>query len=306
MPEDGGGMPAQVIERFESHLPLLERVVSQVLASTGASVRDMVYLGAIVLMRAASEWDEATGLSFKEYAEVTITSELLHHAHYPVPVLRLPAELSQYQPRLNAIAQALASLQPKPMALTTYSAMAVRHPALAGGYGNMGYNPYVDAMPSANAPKTEGIPQMMWRLFKKRLPLILGLVIATEIGITAFTITSPKTWVAYSTLNTGIGSKDPLGGGGDWFTQGTIVANITELLKSRTVLENTIAELKLETSPEKLGKRITVSRMGQAGLLKVEAEAESREAAAELVNTNVREFLRYYITTQSHEARSGN
>ena len=49
------------------------------------------------------------------------------------------------------------------------------------------------------------------------------------------TVTSPKTWVAYSTLNTGIGSKDPLGGGGDWFSQGTIVANITELLKSRTV-----------------------------------------------------------------------
>jgi uncharacterized protein involved in exopolysaccharide biosynthesis len=77
-------------------------------------------------------------------------------------------------------------------------------------------------------------------------------------------------------------------------------------LKSRTVLENTISVLKLDTTPEKLGKRITVSRMGQAGLLKVEAEAESAEAAAELVNTNVREFLRYYITTQSHEARSGN
>lgn len=299
-----GGLPEAIAQRFEEHLPLLERVVSQILLGTGGSVRDMVYLGALVLLRAAAEWDESTGLSFKEYAEVTLTSELLHHAHYPVPVLKLPAELAAYAPRLNAIAQALASMQPPmPTALTTFSAHSARYPAMAAAYQPQGGFIGGPAQGPAG-PKAANPAALAWKLLMKRLPLILGLVILTEAGIVAHTVTSPKTWVAYSTLNSGIGTQDPLGGGGDWFTQGTIVANITELLKSRTVLEATIGSLGLETSPEKLAKRITVNRMGQTGLLKVEAEAETPEAASELVNTNVREFLRYYATSQSHEARS--
>lgn len=300
------GLPNAAIKRFEDHLPLLERVVSQVLVAASGSVRDMVYLGAVVLMRCAAEWDETCGLSFKEYAEVTVTSELLHFVHYPVPILKLPEQLTAYTARLNAIAQALATQLPAaPMALTTFPAMALRHPAMvpAAAYGAP--SEFIGAPAPAGPVKSpEAIGKNIWNLFVKRMPLILGLVILTEVGIAYTTFTSPKTWVAYTTINSGIGANDPLGGKGDWFTQGTIVANITEMITSRTVLENTATALSLEVPPEKLAKRISVSRTGSSGLLKVEAEAESREAASELANTVVREFMRFYVNSQSHEARS--
>lgn len=68
----------QALARFEAHMPLLERVIAQVLTGSNGSVRDLVYLGAAVLLRCAAEYTEGSGLTFKEYAEVTITSELLH------------------------------------------------------------------------------------------------------------------------------------------------------------------------------------------------------------------------------------
>ena len=298
---------AETMARFEGHLPLLERVISQLLTTGAGSVRDMIYFGAAVLLRCAAEWNDGVGLTFKEYAEVTLTGELLHHMHYPVAVMRLPAELGPYQPMLNAMAQSLASVHAGPtMAMATYHAMAMRHPAMmpqhtmaltAGGE-------FYGAPSHAGQPGAGSALQLVWKLIKRRLPLIVALVMATEAGITYHTLNSPKTWVAYTTLNSGIGAKDPLGGGGDWFSQGTIVANITELIKSRTVLENTITALTLDTNPEDLADRITVSRMGQAGLLKIEADAEEPKAAAELVNTLVREFMRYYATSQSQDARS--
>lgn len=307
--ENKQGMNLEVQARFEAHLPLLERVVSQLLTSGTGSVRDMVFLGAAVLLRAASEWNEGFGLNFKEFAEVTLTGELLHHMHYPVPVLRIPAELSAYQPRLLAMAQSLAQSHAGPtMALATYHTMNMRHPAMSGPSPSMALAPvdayYTQAASAADASAPSPF-KVVADLIMKRLPLIAAMVIATEVGIAAYTINSPKTWVAYSTMNSGMGSKDALGGGGDWFTQGTIVANITELIRSRTVLENTISTLGLKnTSPEDLADRITVGRMGQAGLLKVEAEGGSAKESAELNNTVVREFLRYYASTQSQDARS--
>lgn len=297
-------LDALALQRFEEHMPLLERVVSQVLVASTGSVRDMVYLGALVLMRCATEWQEDSGLSFKEFAEVSVTSELLHFVHYPVPVLKLPEQLSPFTARLNAIAQALASQLPAaPMALTTYPAMAIRHPAMVPQYPAP-TEFYGAPTPAHHVPSPANVGATIWKLFKKRAPLILGLVLLTEIGITAQTITSPKSWVAATTINSGIGANDPLGGKSDWFTEGTIVANITEMLTSRTVLENTITTLGLQTTPDKLAKHITVSRTGNSGLLKVEADAETRDSAAELANTVVREFMRFYVTSQSHEARS--
>ena len=123
--------PTQAIARFEEHLPLLERVLSQILSNTPASVRDLVYLGAAVLLRCAADWEPNCGLTFKEYAEVAVTSELLHHLHYPVPLLRLPHELTPYQARLNAVAQGLmAMLPPHSMAIMTYPAHSARYPSM--------------------------------------------------------------------------------------------------------------------------------------------------------------------------------
>lgn len=292
-------VPAEAIDRFEEHLPLLERVVSQLMSSATSSVRDLVYLGATVLLRCALEWTPETNLSFKEYAEVTVTSELLHQMHYPVPVLHLPEALGPYAPRLAAMSQSLASLRPSPpLALATYQATTLQHPALMGAYA-----PEFYGAPSAHHAGP-GVAATIWKLFRKRLPLILGLVLLTEIGITVFTVKSPKTYVADTTLNSGIASKDPIGGGGDWFTQGTVLANLTTLITSRTVLSNTISALGLHTTPEQLANHVKVTRIGATGLLQIEADADKPDQASDLANTLVREFLRFYIASQTHEARS--
>ncbi|HEY9722967.1 MAG TPA: GNVR domain-containing protein, partial [Oscillatoriaceae cyanobacterium] len=219
--------------------------------------------------------------------------------HYPVPVLHLPEALGPYAPRLAAMAQSLTALRPNPpLALATYQAAALQHPALMGAYAP----PEFYGQPAAH--HGPNMAATIWKLFKKRMPLILGLVLLTEIGITVFTIKSPKTYVADTTLNSGIASKDPLSQGGDWFTQGTVIANLTSLITSRTVLSNTISALGLHTTPDKLADQVKVTRIGATALLQVEADADTPEQASDLANTLVRQFLQFYIASQTHEARS--
>lgn len=297
---------ASATARVSAHLPTLERVALQVVSANGGSVRDAVYVGALALFKAASEWTEATELAFSEYAEIVITSEILRHVHYPVPVLQLPEALAPFRPQLDAMARSIAELRPASagLMLVTQNAAALRHPyALAPvGLGAPGLEPL--AAGEGSSADALGIFKKLGTLFKRHWLLVSAIVVATEVGVAAYTVTAPKTYLAETTLNSGIGSKDPLSGGGDWFTQGTVVANLAELMKSRTVLENTSQALKLEMDLEDLAKRLSVNRMGQTGLLKVEAEAASPEAASDLANAVVREFLRYYAGTQSHSARS--
>lgn len=289
------------IARTSAHLPTLERVALQVVTAHGGSVRDAVYVGAIALHKAASEWTDATELSFSEYAEIVITSEILRHVHYPVPVLRLPEALAGFRAQLDAMARHIAELRPAGASLmvVTQSAAALRHPYALAPLGP-------GAVPMAGPAPGDalGVFRKLGELFKRHWLLVSAIVVATELGVGAYTVTAPKTYLAETTLNSGIGNKDPLTGGSDWFTQGTVVANLTELMKSRTVLENTAQALRLDTTIEDLGRRLSVNRMGQTGLLKVEAEAPTPEAASDLANAVVREFLRYYAGTQSHNARS--
>lgn len=285
------------LERFSTHLDVLERVLHTCLANGNGPVPHLVNLGALLLLRAASDWRPGCGLAFGAYAEVTLTGELLRHGPW-VPQVELPAELAPWQEALQGLQ---ARLNARFGAWLTPAHSQVAAPAGSGPLT-------LPVAPPAAAPGVTRPPSgVAWLpLLKKRLPFVVALVMATELGIAAHGWNTPPTWLASATLNSGLGSKGVLGSGGDWFTQGTVFANITELLKSRSVLEAVIDALKLEDSPESLLKRLSVSRLGQAGLLRVEGEARDPRAAADLVNTWVREFMKFYANQQSYEARSNH
>lgn len=284
-------------ERFGTHIEVLERVLYTCLANGNGPIPHLVNLGALLLLRAASEWRPEYGLPFGAYAEVMLTGELLRHGPF-VPYVELPAELAPWQGALQGLH---ARLQARFGAWLTPAMPHTATPPLGSAF-NLSTTP----APPLRGSGRHSLSMRWLPLLKKRLPFIVALVVATELGIAAHSWNTPPTWLATATLNSGLGSKSVLGGGGDWFTQGTVFANITELLKSRSVLEAVIAALKLEDTPDILRKRLGVSRLGQAGLLRVEGEAQDPRAAAELVNTWVREFMKFYARQQSHEARSNH
>jgi uncharacterized protein involved in exopolysaccharide biosynthesis len=292
--------PQDPIGLFEAHLPVLERVVRALAPTQPDQARALVTLGALVLLRAATEWRPGSGLPFSAYAEATLGSELLRHADRPVPTLALPPELAPFAERLQAIGEAVARLGSRPLAAPVAPLVGAGSETLA--WPSAGPLALVPPLPPGPAePAARGVP---WARMRRHLPAVLALVVATELGVLAHAWQSPPVWVARATLDSGLGTQRLLGGGSDWFTQGTLIANVMELLKSRTVLEAVIATLKLEETPDTLAKRVTVTRLGQAGLLRLEAEAPEATAAAELANTLAREFLRYYAASQSLDARS--
>ncbi|MEB3327900.1 MAG: hypothetical protein VKQ33_01565 [Candidatus Sericytochromatia bacterium] len=297
-------LPQAPLGLFEAHLPVLERVVRALAPASPDQARALVTLGALVLLRATTEWRPDAGLSFAAYAEATLGSELLRHLDRPLPALALPPELACLAERVQAIGEAVARLAPRPLAAPPGAAAgtlaaAPPDPLAWPPTGPLALVPPL--APGLGAPASRGWP---WARLRRHLPAVLALVVATEVGVLAHAWQSPPVWVARATLDSGLGAQRLLGGGSDWFTQGTLIANVMELLKSRTVLEAVIGTLKLEETPDTLVKRVTVTRLGQAGLLRLEAEAPDPTAAAELANTLAREFLRYYAASQSLDARS--
>ncbi|MEB3220591.1 MAG: GNVR domain-containing protein [Candidatus Sericytochromatia bacterium] len=287
--------PQDPLSLFEAHLGVLARVVQALAPAHAGQARALVTLAALLLLRAATEWRPASGLRFSAYAEATLGSELLRHLDRPLPPLALPPELAPFASRLQGVADAVAR------------EASGRLPAVvgqAGGRPLVGVSVPLALVPEPASPGEEAARGLPWGRMRRHLPAVLGLVLATELGVLAHAWHTPPVWVARATLDSGLGAQRLLGGGGDWFSQGTLIANVMELLKCRTVLTAVIGTLKLADTPETLARRLTVSRLGQAGLLRLEAEASEAPAAAELANTVVREFLRYYASTQSLDARS--
>lgn len=284
------------LKRFSENLDVLERVL-RICSSNGfGPLQYLINLGAIILLRAASDWKTAGGLPFPTYAEITLTGELLRHGH-ALPYVELPAELSPWGRQLEQMHERLKK--------------QFGDWLLPPGGGSLPHRsthyPPLQTAPLPHVAKPVERRGYSWLPpLKKRLPFLIALIVATETGIASYTVNTPHTWLSSATINSGLGNKNVLGGGGDWFSQGTIFANITELLKSRSVLEAVIETLKLEETPDALRQRLSVSRLGQAGLLRVEGEASDSRAAADLVNTWVREFMKFYANQQSHEARSNH
>jgi capsular exopolysaccharide synthesis family protein len=64
-----------------------------------------------------------------------------------------------------------------------------------------------------------------------------------------------------------------------------------QLMQVRPLLENTIRELELGVSPDALGKRVTVSAVGQTNIVTITARDGDPEVAAAIANTLADEFV---------------
>lgn len=284
------GSPERARARFEAHLPLLKLMVGRVLPGYPAGARPLVLAGAMALWLAALRFDDTHGGSFGEAAEVAVGTELLGLVHMLTPPPQaLPPELMEYLDELEELARTLGhstALMPYYGALT-----APRSAALT---------PEFVAPPGREAAMLDGL----LTLLRRRWPLIAGMVLVTELLVGLFTVRAPKLYKATATLNTGIASGQQLSGAQvDWFKAGALMGNIVEMLESRTVLERTASRLNLPLVPEKLQKLLTVDKVGQTDLLRINATARTPVLAADLANTHAAEFIRYYQQTQGEDAR---
>ncbi len=272
---------ARALALYEAHLPWFEHwIAKQRMAASGLAVHDRI-LGLHALYQAAQDWVAQTAdvreEHFVDFAQGRLIAAFQAADRVSANIAEKSTVLSVWQePRdTQALARQTSYLLAEPLSLPR------------------------DEVGSLGGLLTH------WRMLLGRYwALILSLVLVFECGIAALTLTVPPTYLASTTLNTGMGRRDPLSGGGDWFTQGVAIANITELLKSRSVLQETLESLKWPQSPEDLQKRITITRLGQAGFLRIDAEAEGAADAANLANTLVRVFLDIYASHQSSDARS--
>jgi capsular polysaccharide biosynthesis protein/Mrp family chromosome partitioning ATPase len=126
--------------------------------------------------------------------------------------------------------------------------------------------------------------QGYFQIFRERWRSVLigtfaGLAIAT---VVAFVI--PPTYTSSATLLLSVDSRE-----GSLSDRSTFalerISSYPELAYSPDVLGATIDDLDLTESPEKLGDRITASNPTTTLLLRIGAEADSPQAAADLANT---------------------
>lgn len=276
-----------VPDDFERSLPLVLSVGKRVMHPR-INPLDLVYAGAIALYRLTSQYPEGCGIPFVEWAEGALLGELSAFAQSPFE-LKLPDALLPYAPQLLALARELSVPE---LRIVPYSPNL---PALVDEF----------AVPAWQG--TEKPFEPFIRALKQYWVLVLLLVLLCESAVAFMSLKEKKVYQAIATVNTGIATGNNLSGTQtDWFRAGTLMGNLTELMKSRTVLEATIKTLGLKTDPEKLAKKIAIDRVGTTDLLRISAVGDSPQAAADLANTQVNEFARYYASVQSQDARSAD
>lgn len=281
--------------RFESQLPLLKLLVARVLPGYPNGAHALVVTGACALWRASLGYDDAG--SFGEVAEAAINSELLGLLHFMKAPPDLPDELDVYVERLDEMAKALGT---QGMAIAPYQGGIVPR-----SYGVTPYPEFV--MPAAPGGSEGRLLAALGDILRRRWPLILSIVVLTELSVGVMALRAPKVYKATVTLNTGIASGQPVSGTPiDWFKAGALMGNLTEMIQSRTLLERTISKLSLGTTPEKLAKRLDVEKVGQTDMMRISAEGKSPTEAADLANTHTQEFISYYRQSQNLDARNAD
>lgn len=281
--------------RFESQLPLLKLLVARVLPGYPDGAETLVVTGACALWRASLASDDAR--SFGDQAEAAINSELLGLLHFMKEPPELPDALDPYVERLEEMAKGLAT---QGMAIAPYRGGLTQRP-----YGLSPYPEFV--MPEAPGVSEGRLLAALGDLVRRRWPLILSIVLLTEVAVGLMSARAPKVYKATVTLNTGIASGQPVSGTPiDWFKAGALTGNLTEMIQSRTLLERTISKLGLATTPEKLGKRMEVEKVGQTDMMRISAQAKTPMEAALLANTHTNEFINYYRQSQNSDARTAD
>ncbi|HBN07357.1 MAG TPA: hypothetical protein DD435_01490 [Cyanobacteria bacterium UBA8530] len=291
LPEDG-----EKRTLFEEGLPLLCSVGRRVLSQSRVNPLDLVTAGAISLWRLALQYSEESGIPFQDWAELALLVELSAFVQMPASS-SLPEVLAPFAPRLIEIARELSEAAPEVRLVPYRSGPLVENPEFS-----------VQAWSKSESPGEFLAPFL--RSLRRYWIMVLALVILAESGVLFFSLREKKVYQATATLNTGIGGGNNLSGQAtDWFRAGTVMANLTELMKSRTVLKATVTSLHLpsdDESLERLAKKIQIDRISNTDLLRISATGNSPEEAALLANTQVNEFARYYASMQSQDARSAD
>lgn len=287
-------------ERFEEQLPLLKLLVARVMPSNPSGPNTLVIAAANALWKLAVSFEPHEGASFSEAAEVTINSELLSRMHFTLqsePVLA--KELAPYEERLQALEKVLAAQVPQ-LGVMPYYGGLVRQPGALTSYDE-----FVSPVP---VHSSEGkLLHALSEIVRRRWPLILSVVLLTEVCVGVISMREPKVYKATTTINTGIASGQSISGAQvDWFKAGALMGNLTEMLQSRTVLERTERKLSLALAPEKFAKLISVDKVGQTDIMKISATAKTPALAAQLANTLTSEFIAFYQQSQGADARHTN
>lgn len=287
------------LARFESNLPLLRLLVERVLPGYPGGPRPLVIAGALALHQASLAWEEEQG-SFGEAAEGAIQQALVAlFQPQAIPPMALPPELTPFGDRLEEMVATMDRRRPQAGLMPYYAPLA--HPS---GYGLRPYEEFATPPPGANDGR-------LWlalsNILKRRWPLILSIVVATDLAVGGLSIRAPKAYKATTTINTGIASGQSVSGTAiDWFKAGALMGNLSEMLQSRSVLERTASKLNLATTPEKLAKRLDVEKVGQTDMMRISGTAKSPQEAADLANTHTREFIHFYRQSQGSDARNAD
>lgn len=153
-------------------------------------------------------------------------------------------------------------------------------------------------------PAPQPLAQIPWRAWLGKVPWVLAAVLVTDVMVAALTLKQKPDFQAATVVNTGVSSGVSLSGAPtDWFRAGALIANIEEVLRSRTVLQGTIRMLALETTPDRLTKRISIARINQTDLIKIAATAGNAKEASDLANAHVASFLQTWERMEGEGAR---
>lgn len=146
--------------------------------------------------------------------------------------------------------------------------------------------------------------EFQWRSWIGKTPWVLAAVLIADLMVAGLTLRQRPEFQAATVINTGVSSGVSLSGAPtDWFRAGALIANIEEVLRSRTVLEGTIRMLGLKTTPDRLTRRIAIARMNQTDLIKISATASTGREASDLANAHVASFLSTWERMEGEGAR---
>ena len=286
-----------LLDAFAVCLPRLERLVARVMAKgEGLDARELVWVGAIAL------WEALERLAEGSISEGPGTRIALQAAHRSIltwsrgrraALPAMPPPLVSVWPELEGMSRRLqgqSGFLPAPIDTVRWT------PAVSRSAAPVEWEPLPERDP--------GVVSAWTATLRRGAPFIVWVVLLTDGAVGAMTWMAPREYRASLTLNTGIASGQTLSGAAvDWFRAGTLMGNLTELLVSRTVLEETARRTHWAGTLQELTRVLAVDRIPQSDLIRITARSRDPVAAATLANTHAEVFLHHARSDSDQDAR---
>ena len=289
-----------LLDPFARALPRLERLVARVMARGGRhDARELIWVGAI------ATWELLQRLPCSPEHEAASLRVALQAAHRAMLVWSrgsqkalpaMPPPLVAIWPELEAMSRRLqgpSEWLPAPLASPRMTPVPLTAPAAV----------HWDPLP----PRDEQLVASWTETARRGAPFIVTLVLLTDLAVGGLTWAAPREYRASLTLNTGIASGQTLSGAAiDWFRAGTLMGNLTELLVSRSVLEETARRCAWKGTLQDLVRVLDVDRVPQSDLIRITARSRDPGVAARLANTHAAVFLEHARRDSDQDARSAD